>query len=326
MAFRANRRMRKNRADVTTTERRPLMGQHSNDTTLSYYSTKKDYSTKNNSDTLATKEMDNWIQRLRETTTCRLCDADKSLQWENIQQSKQKGVPQEQEKMLHASNYEGIHIMDDSIRMQARPSNMNGKPPTVMVGVAHTVQCTHANDALAILRGLEEAKTGDVLVVNTMGSSLAMLSKLLLAEAERKKLAGVIIDGPARVPSNTFCDTWCFSTKNSPYLATMQSIGETQVHVECGGIRVLPGDMIMADSLGILVGSKATFQKALEETENIRLAEKELLKGLRENIPLHSMTNLKEHLELRRMGKESALELHKTRLAQFHSVTPIHMK
>ena len=121
-----------------------------------------------------------------------------------------------------------------------------------LVGISRTVQCTVQNDFLAVLRGLDEAKSGEVLVVDTKGSTKAVAGGLFLTEASRKNLSGLIVDGPIRdmnIVSKS--KTMCFSSSITPYSGTVQSLGETQVSIKCGGVDILPGDIIIGDVDGV---------------------------------------------------------------------------
>ena len=92
------------------------------------------------------------LKELRLLDTASLCDADKSLRGSN--------------------DYQPLKLLDSIIR----PMNQCGH--RVMAGVARTVQCTEANDFLAVLRGLQEACQDEVLVVNTLSSNRAVAGEL----------------------------------------------------------------------------------------------------------------------------------------------------
>ena len=65
-----------------------------------------------------------------------------------------------------------------------------------MVGPARVVSCS--NDFLSVLKTLDEAKEGEVLVVEARTSTRAVLGGLFCSEARRKGLSGVVVDGPIR--------------------------------------------------------------------------------------------------------------------------------
>jgi len=94
-----------------------------------------------------------------------------------------------------------------------------------------------------VIRGLNDAQTDEVLVVNTQNSNRAVAGELFCAEATRKGLTGILIDGPARdiVHLQKYNSVRLYSREISPYSGTTQSPGKMQVPVECGGVQVQPG-------------------------------------------------------------------------------------
>ena len=151
------------------------------------------------------------IKRLSAIDTAALCDADKLLR----------------SNRDHSNTYQALKVMSPNIQLRTNTIQRNNSK---LVGVSRTVQCTVQNDFLAVLRGLDEAKSGEVLVVDTKGSTKAVAGGLFLTEASRKNLSGLIVDGPIRdmnIVSKS--KTMCFSSSITPYSGTVQSLGETQV-------------------------------------------------------------------------------------------------
>jgi len=186
-----------------------------------------------------------------------------------------------------------------------------------MVGVAHTVAFTEPNDFLPVMRALAlEAKSDEVLVVNTLSSTRAVAGEIFGAEARRKGLAGIVIDGPIRDTAHLDQDdssTECmrmYATGTTPYSGTTQSPGELQTPVACGGVEVRQGDIVMGDDDGILVGSFDAFSELIPIAKTIQEIEGTLVDGI--TCPtkgsLASMTNLEEHVQRRLEGKACNLE------------------
>jgi regulator of RNase E activity RraA len=93
---------------------------------------------------------------------------------------------------------------------------------------------------------------------------------LFLTEASRKNLSGLIVDGPIRdmnIVSKS--KTMCFSSSITPYSGTVQSLGETQVSIKCGGVDILPGDIIIGDVDGVVAGNLETMAEILDVAEHI---------------------------------------------------------
>ncbi|KAL3910837.1 MAG: hypothetical protein SGILL_007533 [Bacillariaceae sp.] len=182
----------------------------------------------------------------------------------------------------------------------------------VMAGVARTVQFTEPDDFLPVLRGLQEAEKDEVLVVNTMDSVRAVAGEIFTAEAHRKGLAGIVIDGPVRDVRHLskYPPLRVYAASTSPYSGTTQSVGEMQQPIICGGVEVVPGDILVGDEDGVVVGSDATFQQILPMAQQIQSIEGKLLEGitLDSNKSVVSMSNFNEHLEKRKRGDPSNLE------------------
>ena len=241
----------------------------------------KQASTTTRSDTTCS----NLLKELRQLDTSCLCDADKSV-------------------LAARQDHVGLKLVDNSIQ----PLN-HKRNNTIMAGVARTVQLTDKNDFMAVLRGLEEAHRDEVLIVNTLSSTRAVAGELFCAEASRKGLAGIVVDGPAR--DNIHLQNYSarfYATAITPYSGTIQSVGEMQQVVTCGGVEVRPGDIVVGDSDGIVVGSVDTFENLLTPAKTIFQAEERLLQGILSGKSLASMTNFEEHLHRRILNGDSALE------------------
>jgi len=100
-----------------------------------------------------------------------------------------------------------------------------------------------------------------------------------------------------------------YATSITPYSGTTQSPGETQAPViNCGGVEVRPGDIVVGDDDGVMVGTVETFEKLVPIAKQIQNIEQKLMDGIAGNKSLSSMTNLEEHIRQRLDGKDSNLE------------------
>jgi len=210
--------------------------------------------------------------------------------------------------------------MNDTIRPR---NHLKGESYTtaVMAGVARTVKFTEPNDFLPVMRALAlEAQPDEVLVVDTLSSTRAVAGEIFVAEARRKGLAGMVIDGPIRdtahldpKPSEdepTPTVMRMYATGVTPYSGTTQSPGKMQAPVvNCGGIEVRPGDLVVGDQDGVLVGDVAAFSALVPIAQTIQQIESELLDRITSGEKtLESMTNLDEHVRRRLEGEDSNLE------------------
>jgi 4-hydroxy-4-methyl-2-oxoglutarate aldolase len=175
-----------------------------------------------------------------------------------------------------------------------------------LVGVARTVRCHE--DFLAVIRALDAAQPGEVLVVDTQGSSRAVVGELFSMEAERRGLAGMIVDGPVRdVSTLRTLVLPVYARGLCPMSGTIRELGALQVPVVCGGVAVNPGDIVMGDDDGLLVASAAELRAlipAAREVEARELKVRALMAGGRS---LTSMLSLAEHVEALQRGVASKL-------------------
>jgi 4-hydroxy-4-methyl-2-oxoglutarate aldolase len=247
------------------------------------------------------------LKRLHKVDTAALCDADKAIL----------------DRAQSDQTYVGLSLMDSRIKPRnysgphkPSPSASGSGNDTKMIGLVKTVQCSRPNDMLAVMRGLSEAKSGEVLVVNTLDSTRAVAGEIFCAEAARKGLGGIVVDGFVRdVGQISKYQNAClmYSSGVTPYAGTVQSVGEIGGNVICGGVRVSSGDIVVGDGDGILVGSVKTFERVIGVAENIVQAERNILQGISQGVSLMKMCNYDEHIKLRKNGKESALEWRKMR-------------
>ena len=115
-----------------------------------------------------------------------------------------------------------------------------------LVGPARTVQCHE--DFLTVIKALDDSRPGEVLVVDTGGSARAVVGELFSIEAARRGLAGIVVDGPVRDTATIRqLGMAVWSRGYCPCSGTTMTLMATQVPVECGGVRVEPGDIVVGD-------------------------------------------------------------------------------
>lgn len=181
-----------------------------------------------------------------------------------------------------------------------------------LLGPARTVRCHE--DFLAVLTALRDAEAGEVLVVDTEGSRCAVAGELFASDAMRQGLAGIVIDGGCRDTAHLRrLDLPVYARFSNPRSGTTLRLGESQVPVQCGGVRVAPGDWVFGDDDGILVASTEELEAALPRAQEIQRTEAELRSRIEAGESLAALTNVDEHERLRAQGKESALAFRLTR-------------
>ena len=161
-----------------------------------------------------------------------------------------------------------------------------------VVGPAMTVK-TPGADSTVVHKVMEMVQPGDVVVVDRCGDTLhACWGGVVTLAARLKGVAGAVIDGPAtdadeikEIGLPVYCRGISAITTKLLGLA-----GEINTAVQCGGVSVQPGDLILADANGVLVlrpsEAAAVAQEALARQES----EKKLLAGLKAGKDLPALT------------------------------------
>jgi RraA family protein len=134
--------------------------------------------------------------------------------------------------------------------MAARIKPLNQVP---LLGVAFTVK-VRAGDNLMVHRALDMALAGDVIVVDGQGDlSNAIAGENMMMWAQRRQLAGVIIDGAVRdLDSLRNLEFAVFAAGIQPKGPYKNGPGEINVPVCCGGVVINPGDIIVGDEDGVV--------------------------------------------------------------------------
>lgn len=137
-------------------------------------------------------------------------------------------------------------------------------------------------DNLAIHRALDDAESGDVLVINGHGeTSRAVFGDILGEICVAKGIAGVVIDGSTRdVDELTAMKLPVYARGISPAGPWKNGPGQVGFPVACGSIVCNPGDAIIGDSDGLVVIARNDLTAALHRTT----AQEAIEQGMRTDI------------------------------------------
>ncbi|MFB6891481.1 fumarylacetoacetate hydrolase family protein [Kitasatospora sp. NPDC056327] len=139
------------------------------------------------------------------------------------------------------------------------------RPDLRMVGVARTLRYLPLREDVfaeigggmnAQKRTVEELQPGEVLVIGARGErGSGTLGDILALRALRRGAAGVVTDGGLR-DSPSFADLDLPSYYAGPHAAVLGRKHvpmDSQVPVDCGGVLVMPGDVLVGDAEGVVV-------------------------------------------------------------------------
>jgi regulator of RNase E activity RraA len=159
-----------------------------------------------------------------------------------------------------------LGLMDGAIAARA--------PDAHCVGAALTV-LTREGDNLAIHRALDDARPGDILVVNAFGEcSRAVFGDLLAEVCLAREVAGVVIDGAVRdidTIASLGLPVWARGV--TPAGPSKNGPGRIGVPIACGRVVVAPGDLIVADGDGVAVVPQLACPAVLAELDRIARGE-----------------------------------------------------
>jgi len=167
-----------------------------------------------------------------------------------------------------------------------------------IVGQAITAR-NYPGDNLMIHAALNVAEAGDILVLSNGGTPFgALWGDVATTWARRKDLAGVVADGPVRDTAELRKLNFpVWSTHISPSHPEKRGPGAVNVPLICGGVRVMPGDFIVADDDGVLVVPRDLASSAVEAAARRNQAEAKLRQAIAEGRSLFELLNIQKLLD-----------------------------
>lgn len=139
------------------------------------------------------------------------------------------------------------------------------RPIPTMVGQALTAK-PWPGDGLAVHGAASIAQDGDVLIVDGRGYTGVTGAGFKMLQGPRARgLRGFIVDGALR-DVDDFQDIGfpVFGRARAAHSSTKRRPGEVNVTIQCGGVIVEPGDLVVADGDGIVVIPQAHVETVWE--------------------------------------------------------------
>ncbi|MDT7783272.1 MAG: 4-hydroxy-4-methyl-2-oxoglutarate aldolase [Pseudonocardiales bacterium] len=126
-------------------------------------------------------------------------------------------------------------------------------PMPRIAGPAFTVRCP-PGDNLMLHAAIYRAAPGDVIVVQSGDLDYALAGGNVCAIAHRRGVAGFVLDGVIRdVAEARELGFPVFARGVIPIPGTKNAALPLNQPIDCGGVRVSPGDVVVADEEGIVV-------------------------------------------------------------------------
>jgi len=168
-----------------------------------------------------------------------------------------------------------------------RKGAMNGIMPLKkgykVVGNALTVK-TMDGDWAKTVEAIEEAKEGDVIVIDAGGGNTAVWGELASWSCKMKKISGAVIDGAVRdVDDIVKMDFPVFAKNIASNAGEPKGYGEIGIEIVCGGQNVRNGDWVVGDDSGVVVVPKESAveigNRALDVMEKENRIREEIKRG-----------------------------------------------
>ena len=179
---------------------------------------------------------------------------------------------------------DGLNHMNVSIK----PLDENWR----IVGKAFTVQVPQGEN-LSILEAIDQANPGDVLVIDGKGDMHnALAGDFVLGMAKKLNIQGMIVDGVIRDKKASIelgFPVFCKGTV--PAAGRKASRGQVNVPIQCGGVIVRPGDLIVGDVDGVVVVPREDIEAVTKKALN-----KMVLDDERERIVNADEQSVRKHL------------------------------
>ena len=153
--------------------------------------------------------------------------------------------------------------MDNGIR----PVNV---PAKQAIGPAVTVSVP--TGAFNVIKaGMQQTRSGDVLVINARGSLRgALIGGNVCRGLVHRGLAGVVMDGAIRDVTEVQQDGLpVYARGISAMMGPIDGPGEVNVPIACGHVVVYPGDIVVADADGVVVVRPHDAERIVQETRKL---------------------------------------------------------
>ena len=169
----------------------------------------------------------------------------------------------------------GFNAMDSRIRALGAEECICGCAVTVRL---------RPGDNLMLHKAIEIAQPGDILVLDTGGSYRhAVIGGMMSAAAFGKGIGGLVIDGAVRDIEDLRQNGHpVFAAAVVPNAGDSEGPGQLNRPISCGGVPVLPGDIIVADGNGVTVVPRDCLELVLERCEARVQVEKKRMAEIRQ--------------------------------------------
>jgi regulator of RNase E activity RraA len=111
-----------------------------------------------------------------------------------------------------------------------------------------------ASEDFSVGRVIDATRPGDILVIDNGGHCVSTFGGLATLAAKLKGVAGLVVDGGVRDREEMVGHAFPVFARHMTPLTGRTRLAVTAVNepVSCGGVRIRPGDVIVADGSGVV--------------------------------------------------------------------------
>ncbi len=163
------------------------------------------------------------------------------------------------------------------------------------VGTAVTVK-TLASDLAAAFKAIDLCRPGDVVVVDSHGSvDTAFWGENMAMSAMNRGAVGAVIDGACRDVEEIKRLGFPVVCKGVvPNVGSISGYGHVNVPIQCAGVPVHPGDVLIVDDNGVVVVPKGDAPDVLAEARRLLATEHVLQEKIRAGATIGELVGVDE--------------------------------
>ncbi|OGT57316.1 MAG: hypothetical protein A3F14_05515 [Gammaproteobacteria bacterium RIFCSPHIGHO2_12_FULL_43_28] len=182
-----------------------------------------------------------------------------------------------------------VRLLDSSIHPITHHAKLIGRSVTV----------NSNGESLSIIKALQEnCHSESVMVIDACNAPHALIGGIFATAAKQKGIRGVVLDGNCR-DINEMIETGLpiFVKGKCAKTGKKNKIGSTQEAITCGGVTVLPDEVIFGDDDGVVVLSVQEATDAIPLAESIKHNEEVAVEKLKNGLTLVDIYNFTEHYQ-----------------------------
>jgi 4-hydroxy-4-methyl-2-oxoglutarate aldolase len=164
-----------------------------------------------------------------------------------------------------------------------------------LVGTAVTVK-TIASDLAAAFKAIDVCKPGDVVVIDSHGSiNTAFWGENMTMSALNRGVVAAVIDGACRDVEEIRRLRFPVICKGIvPNVGAVAGYGDVNVSIQCAGVAVSPGDVIVVDGNGVVVVPKGEAAVILKKAQQLLETEHLLQEKIKAGATIGELINVNE--------------------------------